>query len=228
MIFKSFFLCLLIGIVSFVVTNNTELTWLWSTNFQLKAVSTGNGVVVPEQGWYLAGSTSCTTGYPASYYHFVRWSGDTNDAAFCGLNNSHINLVMNAPRNITATFGINVTPTHGVPELWLASFGFESNFEGVAEADHDNDGMFTWQEWRSDTDPTNAISLLQLQRIELANSGLQLTWIGGINRTQWLQRATTPGGPWIDIHTNLPPTAITNSIYLPYGGERGFFRVLVP
>ncbi|MDD2598430.1 MAG: hypothetical protein PHO37_04290 [Kiritimatiellae bacterium] len=216
------------GLISFVLTNNTELTWLWSTNYQLKALSTGHGVVVPELGWYVAGSTSCTTGYPASYYHFANWSGDTNNAAFCGLNNSHINLVMDAPRIISASFALNLTPTHNVPEQWLASFGFDSNFEGAAEADHDNDGMYTWQEWRSDTDPTNSLSLLQLRSVEIANNVLQLSWIGGIDRTQRVQRAAAPAGPWIDIYTNLPPTAVTNTIYLPYGGYRSFYRVLVP
>lgn len=217
------------GALSFVLTNDTELTWLWSTNYQLKAISTGNGVVVPEQGWYIAGSYSCTTGYPSSYHHFQSWNGNTNNSVFSGLNNSHIiTLPMNGPRSISATFAINLTPTHGVPELWLAGYGFTGNFEAAAEGDHDSDGMYTWQEWHADTDPTNTLSLLKLTRVQPTPGAVELTWIGGIHRTQRLQRATTPAGPWIDIYTNLPPTPVMNSIQLPYGSNPEFFRVLVP
>ncbi len=216
------------GAVAFLLTNNVELSWLWTTNFHLTALSQGNGTVVPEMEWYAAGSLSSTTGYPASYYHFGSWHGDISGAAFSGLNDSIIALPMNGPRSISASFEANLTPTHGVPEYWLAAYGFTGNLDAAAEADQDGDRMATWKEWRSDTDPTNALSLLQLTALQLSDSVIEAAWIGGVNRTQQLQTAAAPAGPWTSVYTNLPPTAVTNSIQLPADASRRFFRILVP
>lgn len=215
-----------IGEVSFVLTNHTVLTWQWSTNYQLNAVSTGSGVVVPSTAWYTAGSTGSTTGYPSNYYMFSYWGGETNEAA---LNGSIIYLPMNAPRSVTASFEPRLTPTHGVPEHWLASYGFTGNLDTAAEEDQDGDRMETWKEWRSDTDPTDINSLLQMSSI-MIGSGLnnELQWIGGIMRTQVLQSASELSGPWVGLYTNLPPTAVSNSIQMLKTEDDRFFRVLVP
>jgi len=214
--------------VSFVMTNNASLTWLWVTNFQLKAVSQGNGVVVPGLQWYVAGSRACTTGYPSSYYHFDSWHGDMRNASFSGRNGENIDMQMMSPRSISASFAPNLTALHGVPEYWLASYGFTGDLNQAAEGDLDADQMETWKEWYSDTNPTNPLSLLQLSSIQIAAGLTQLQWIGGLQRTQQLQSAATPAGPWISIYTNRPPTAVTNSIQLPYAGSNRFFRVVVP
>jgi hypothetical protein len=216
------------GEISFVLTNDTTLTWLWTTNYQMLATSTGNGVVVPGMQWYAAGSYSCTTGYPTSYYHFANWLGDITDARYSGLNGSIIDLPMNTPRTISGAFEANVTAMHGVPESWLAAYGFTDNFDAAAEGDQDNDRMETWKEWRSDTDPTNRLSLLQISSLQITPSLVDATWISGIHRTQLLQRASQPSGPWIDIYTNHPPTGITNSFQMPLSNSNQFFRVVVP
>ena len=214
-----------LGEVSFILTNHTALTWQWTTNYQFTAISTGNGVVLPESAWFTAGSTGSTTGYPANYYMFSYWGGDTNGAA---INGSVIDLPMTGPRSITATFEPRLTPTHGVPEYWLASYGFSGNFDNAAEDDQDGDRMETWKEWRADTDPTDINSLLQLSSIVPGPYNTQLEWIGGILRTQKLQRASTLAGPWSDLYTNQPPTAVTNSLLLPNSGSNSFYRVIVP
>jgi hypothetical protein len=132
---------------------------------------------------------------------------------------------MVAPRVVTATFEPNLTATHSVPEYWLASYGWTQNFDAAAEADADSDGMATWAEWRADTDPTNPRSLLKLTDLQAASNAWKLTWIGGIIRTQHLEYANTPVGPWTSGFTNFPPTAITNSMSLPAGGTSRFYRI---
>ncbi len=215
-----------IGEVSFVLTNHTTLTWQWTTNYQLNAVSTGNGIVMPSAAWYAAGSTGSTTGYPARYYHFEAWNGDITDSE---IDESLIFFTMNGPRSVTASFDQNMTPSHSVPELWLASYGFRGDMEEAAENDQDGDRMETWKEWRSDTDPTDITSLLQISSIitepEFHN---EIQWIGGIMRTQVLQSASEPSGPWIGLYTNLPPTAVSNNIQVQKTGSTHFFRVFVP
>ncbi len=213
------------GSVAFVLTNHAALTWLWTTNYQMTAASTGNGVVVPPSGWYTAGSSACTTGYPSLYYHFASWSGDTNGASRTG---AVITLPMNSPRSVCASFAPNLTPTHGVPEFWLASYGFSGNFDAAAADDQDQDGMATWKEWRADTDPTDGDSLLQIAAIAFDGGMVQIDWIGGVMRTQTLQSAAAPAGPWTPIHTNLPPTPVGNTLQVPRPASNLFFRVAVP
>ena len=218
------------GEISFVLTNHTTLTWNWNTNYQLNAVSTGNGIVMPSEAWYIAGSTGSTTGYPSPYYHFTEWSGDTAGANIDG---SIISFTMNEPKSVTASFEVNLTPSHGVPETWLASYGFRGDMEEAAEDDQDGDRMETWKEWRSDTDPTDINSLLRIESIAVNGSSIGIQWIGGIMRTQVLQYASSPYGPWVNTeYTNNPPTAVTNNIgwlWLPDDmPSNRFFRVVVP
>ncbi|MFO7936831.1 MAG: S8 family serine peptidase [Kiritimatiellia bacterium] len=213
------------GEVSFVLTNHATLTWQWTTNYQFRAISTGNGVIVPDNAWFAAGSTGSTTGYPANYYTFSSWGGETNEAV---IRNSVIDMPMTEPREITASFEARLTPTHGVPEYWLASYGFSGNFENAAENDQDGDNMATWKEWRADTDPTDSGSLLQISSVIRESNHIQLQWIGGIMRTQTLQKASELAGPWTDLLTNMPPTAVTNSQLLPDTNNSSFYRVIVP
>jgi len=122
-----------------------------------------------------------------------------------------------------------VTDTHGVPEYWLASFGLTGNFESNAEGDADSDGMATWKEWYTDTDPTNALSLLKFTDLVWSNGMPTLTWIGGVTRTQLVQRTTTPSGTWQTLLTNLPPTSLTNTVTLQQpSGTSVFYRISVP
>ena len=211
--------------VSFSLTNHAVLTWLWTTNYQMNASSTGNGVVVPSTGWYAAGSSACITGYPSKYYHFSRWDGQTNGASAA---DEIICMPMDAPRTVSASFTPNLTPTHGVPEYWLASYGFFGNFENAAEGDQDSDRMETWKEYRADTDPTDGGSLLQGTHIAAEGGVVAIEWIGGIMRTQVLQGASEAAGPWTGLYTNLPPTAVTNALLMPYPATNRFFRIAVP
>jgi len=132
------------------------------------------------------------------------------------------------PRTVSATFAPNLTPTHGVPEYWLAQYGLGDDFDAAAATDSDEDGMPAWAEWRADTDPTNPLSRLVVTALAPQSDGWSLTWIGGQNRTQRVERADTLAGPWNVFYTNLPPTAVTNPLPLPAAGPAGFYRIAVP
>ena len=212
---------------SFAITNDATLTWLWQTNHWLYALAGSNGTVSPSSGWYTAGQSILLTALPASYYHWSAWLGDIDGATIDG---AFLTLPMTRPRNVVAMFEANLTPTHHVPEQWLAAYGWTKDFETAAEGDADNDGMATWKEWRTDTDPTNRLSLLTITKFVKTNSvATRLSWIGGVIRTQIVEYSSSPAGPWQGIYTNLPPTPVTNLFNTSRQlGNPVFYRITVP
>ncbi len=209
--------------LTFALTNDATLTWNWGVSHLLTARADSNGTVAPTGGWYSAGEAVVVTAYPSLYYHLNSWIGDI---LFAGFDGDRITLVMDEPRTVTATFAPNLTATRGVPEYWLAAHGWTGDFESAAENDTDHDGMAAWAEWRADTDPTNGRSLLAISSLrQTPTNGVSLAWVGGVLRTQQVQRADSPAGPWISVLTNLPPTPVSNAIALPANGSTGFYRV---
>jgi subtilisin family serine protease len=212
--------------VSFALTNDAALVWNWHFSFKLTAFAQSNGTVSPTNSWCKEGATVILNAYPANYYHFSAWLGDTAGAGFQG---TQLTLLMIEPRTISATFGPNLTAARGVPEYWLAAHGWTSGFEAAAESDADSDGMATWAEWRADTDPTDPRSLLQLTGLARTNQTPTVCWIGGVARTQFVERAASPAGPWQTVHTQLPPTPLTNAFAHPSAStDSGFYRIRIP
>jgi hypothetical protein len=211
--------------VRFAITNHATLSWQWSLAFRLTANAGANGTVTPPQSWYMAGSSAVVTASPAVYHHLASWSGDLLNAI---QEESRLSVIMSSPRTVAALFAPNLTPSRGVPEYWLAQYGWLQDFEQAAENDADADGMPTWAEWRADTDPTNAQSRLALTALRPVSNGWSLVWIGGQARTQNVQRADSPAGPWTTLSPHFPPTPVTNSVELPTTLPTGFFRIAVP
>jgi subtilisin family serine protease len=210
--------------VAFILTNDASLVWNWRLGYQLTASAGTNGTVTPTNSWYPETALATVSAWPASYYHFLAWQGDTNGGTSSSTN---IVLPMLAPRTVTTVFAPNLTATHGVPEYWLAAYGWTQAFDTAAEQDGDGDGMPTWQEWVADTDPTNRLSLLKLTALTPLTNQWQVTWMGGRLRTQQLQYAATLAGPWRSIFTNQPPTPVTNTLALP-PDSNGFYRLYIP
>jgi hypothetical protein len=93
----------------------------------------------------------------------------------------------------TVDVGAYELPSPGsvIAYWWLQQFGFA--LDGSADySDADLDGMNQWQEWRADTDPTNAVSRLVLLSLPATNnaSGIVVTWKSVSSRTYFLQRST--------------------------------------
>ncbi len=209
----------------FALTNHATLVWSWETNHWLYALAESNGSVTPPGGWYTAGQDACVTAVPSPFFHLVNWIGDTDETVAEG---DTLRLPMTRPRIVVAYFAENLTLTHSVPESWLASFGWTGGFEEAAEGDADGDGLTTWREWLAGTDPTDARSVLRIAGLKHSGKDTWLTWTGGSTKTQVIQSAASPAGPWLMLHTNLPPTPITNILERPAGAPARFFRVIVP
>jgi hypothetical protein len=97
------------------------------------------------------------------------------------------------PRIVSGTVDIGAYEFQGTGSLisyaWLQQYGWPT--DGSADfADADADGMSNWQEWRADTIPTNALSVLRMAMVTNGTPGLRVTWQSVPTRTYWLERAT--------------------------------------
>jgi len=71
--------------------------------------------------------------------------------------------------------------------------------------DADGDGMNNYAEWRSDTIPTNALSVLRMANATNSPTGAQVMWQSVSSRNYWLERATNLGAvsPFQTVATNI-------------------------
>jgi subtilisin family serine protease len=100
---------------------------------------------------------------------------------------------------------------NGLPDWWEQLYFGHTGVD--PNADPDGDGMSNWQEYVADTDPRNPGSSLRLTGVQFAPEGLRLSWSGGTEARQYLERSSSPGNPnsWVDLLTNQPPTAASAS-----------------
>jgi hypothetical protein len=223
------------------VTNNAVLIWLWATNYYLHAAAGPNGSVTLASGWQTPGVTRSVTAIAAPYYHFANWSGDASGAS------PLVELLMDAPKSVTASFAANYTTVHPTPEPWLAQYGFTSEFDQQALDDTDHDGLANWQEYIAGTDPTNAVSVLALsspvpvfgtnytEHLEKSVTrrvydviGHSLTWPGVPGRIYSLQYSTNLLN-WHDLNgaTDLPGLSPANTVTDMPPARVRFYRVNV-
>src|SRR6185295_18390886 len=122
----------------------------------------------------------------------------------------------------------------GLPDSWEyrlvdASAGdTKTNLVSILPGDDfDLDGASNYAEYVADTDPASAQSRLRFSGIQRSNTVLRLTWTGGANATQHLERAVSlgAGANWVRLRTNLPPTSITNTYLDATSGTNGFYRL---
>ena len=89
---------------------------------------------------------------------------------------------------------------------------FGNPLSALATADNDLDGANNLQEQAANTNPNSAGSVLKFTDVQPTGGNVTLRWTGGQTVRQLIQHAGSLSGPWTDIHTNNPPTAITNSL----------------
>ena len=167
----------------FNITNESSITWTWTTNYYLATSTTGSGTVDRASGWIERGSNITIQASPISgLYAFEGWSGDTNG---CDISGDTLTIpAMSIPRDIVANFtGEPEQYTdRGTPYWWLELF-FTNNYEYWDTNDYDLDGLLTWMEYVAGTVPTNFWSVFGI---------LDVTPYDGSNYVRWY--ATTNSG----------------------------------
>lgn len=86
---------------------------------------------------------------------------------------------------------------------WLQQYGLPT--DGSADfTDADGDGMNNYGESRSDTIPTNSLSVLRMVNATNSPTGVKVTWQSVFTRLYWLERATnlSSTSPFQTIATN--------------------------
>jgi hypothetical protein len=104
------------------------------------------------------------------------------------------------------------SPASVISYAWLQQFGLPT--DGSADlSDPDGDRRNTWQEWRCDTNPTNAASVLRLLAPTSAPSGIKVTWLSSSARNYLLERASSLTAPpaFEILASNIPGQAGTTS-----------------
>jgi hypothetical protein len=118
----------------------------------------------------------------------------------------------------------------GMWDRWeLQYFGGTNQPGGSAQDDWDGDGADNVSEYRADTIPADTNSHLSVTGIAMEGNGIRISWQGGRESRQYLDRADALEGTdsiWQTIRTNMPPTATAQETL--DSGEKGnqqFYRV---
>ncbi len=150
----------------------------------------------------------CTTPQPTNGFGnitnapmFVNYAGgnlrlQSNSPCINAGNNAYVTSATDLdgnPRIVGGTVDIGAYEFPGagsaISYAWLQQFGLPT--DGSADAaDLDGDGHTTWQEWRCQTCPTNAMSSLRLLPAAPAGTNLTVTWQSVARVNYFLERAT--------------------------------------
>jgi hypothetical protein len=190
-------------------------TWAFTTESApptatLITSTDGNGSFLSfVDGDYAVGSTVTVDVVANDYYHWGYWTGDVPPVQ---TNDKPLELVMDVNRTITANFVENLA-TNGVPQWWLAQYGWTNNFDQAGMADTDGDLHQAWQEYIAGTDPTNPVSVLRIvsNEVESVSGNLVLSWPSAEGREYYVQQTDELGGLWWLASGALPATPPMNT-----------------
>lgn len=198
--------------------------------------NSGDSSRTADSGWENWMDITGNNAAPFYTTYFYRWGGNNALASFIDMNfinlqNGTWRVDFEIVRSDGQTFDAfslvrtdNGLSSRGTPLWWLESHGLGEADDGQ---DPDFDGVPTWMEWISDTDPTNNASALKITGVEPGAAGSKVHWKGGVQATQVLEWRTNlvSGTDWKAVFTNLPPTPETNDYTDPGStGSAGFYR----
>ena len=93
-------------------------------------------------------------------------------------------------------------PGSTISYAWLQQFGLPT--DGSVDAlDQDADGHTTWQEWRCQTNPTNALSALRVISASLNGTNVTLTWQSVAGVTYFVECCTNLSSPFTLLEANI-------------------------
>jgi hypothetical protein len=139
------------------------------------------------------------------------------------------------PRIVSGSVDIGAYEDQGLGSIisyaWLQGYGLPT--DGSADfLDPDGDGHTTCQEWRCQTDPTNALSALRLLSATPSptNADVTVTWQSVAGVTYFLERSTNLASPLAPRASNLPGQPVTTSYTDTNAASLAplFYRVGVP
>lgn len=125
---------------------------------------------------------------------------------------------------IDAGFRENMT-SNSVPYTWFEGYGWTNDVEAMALTDADGDGYVNWQEYVTDTDPTNGGSVFQLavsSDAGLPQLDLQQTSTGRDYCVYWKYAVTNVG--WQSA-TNIPGNGGAVQLDVDTGPQRGLYKI---
>jgi hypothetical protein len=119
---------------------------------------------------------------------------------------------------------------HGTPIPWLMSFGYSGDYTNAETLDPDGDGVPNWQEFRANTNPTNAASVFQVRQVALKPDGrYAVTFSSSTNRVYRVD-ASMDLGTWRTVQDRIPGTGTdltaVDTAYVPYQAPI-FYRAAV-
>jgi len=111
------------NVVTFTITNDSTLTWLWTNEYELVVSASAGGAVNSGAvaGWYTNGLTVTNiTAMPDAGYGFAGWSGNVPSG---NTNDNPLALTMDQARTATANFAITNSSIAGL----VAYYPFNGN-----------------------------------------------------------------------------------------------------
>ena len=204
------------------VTNNAALTWTWGTNYWVEALAGADGSIA-SPGWIAAGTTIDIIPNADTYYEFAGWTGDAS-----GTDNP-LQLLVDGPKSVTATYTETLTANTGTPHWWLAQIdpNYTNDFEAAATDNFEGDDFPNWEEYLAKLDPT-VIDTRDILNVVDDPAGRLMSWHGSSERqyailwgtdiigggiTNILVENLTPPVSGIMSYTNSAPTSDRTVFY---------------
>jgi sugar lactone lactonase YvrE len=136
-------------------------------------------------------------------------------------------------RSATVTVNAAAPPATICSDEWkIYFFGSTTNPAAADDADPDHDGMPNWMEFLAGTDPTSALSKLEVGGVLTTNKGqnqMNLNWLTAPGRAYALQWSSglANGGAWNTLTTVSGTGATTNCPDANPAGAARFYRLYV-
>ncbi len=129
---------------------------------------------------------------------------------------------------------VPATSNHAVPHAWLDGINaaWSSDYEAAALTDHDGDGIPTWQEYWTGTNPLDRSSVFKIDSITIDGTEVVLEWrhaeVGASIPDILIQASPDLNSDtWVTVGSYSPVDGI-NSVRMATPPTRRFYRLAMP